>query len=178
MRGMMDPELRVCPFCGAEPGAGVFCAACGRNLSAVDRLPTRSAWEAAAPDDAPDADLPERCAAATAAFLAAMHAAGDPGAEDLLPGYGLLRRRRAPRAWVVRPVHREPDGDLHAYEPGLVLTVEGRFHALESEVRGYGQRNFPRFADTPAGEPLDPPPADPRLPAELAALLREHGVEG
>ena len=103
-------EVRVCPFCGAAPGTGVFCEACGRNLSAVERLPTRAEWEAAggaeaasgaglpgeasgagppgeasAPGEAGAAEtagrpLADRCADATAAFLAAMHAAGDPGA--------------------------------------------------------------------------------------------------
>ena len=40
--------VRVCPFCGEPPGTGVFCAACGRNLAAVERLPTRAEWEAGA----------------------------------------------------------------------------------------------------------------------------------
>ena len=64
---------RVCPFCGEPPGAGVFCAACGRNLAHVERLPTR-AWEWEGAGDP---------AAATAEFLAAMVAAGNPGAERL-----------------------------------------------------------------------------------------------
>jgi hypothetical protein len=42
--GVMEPAERVCPFCGEPPGVGVFCAACGRNLGAVDRLPRRSEW--------------------------------------------------------------------------------------------------------------------------------------
>ena len=41
----MDAEARVCPFCGMRPGVGMFCEACGRNLQAVDRLPTRAEWE-------------------------------------------------------------------------------------------------------------------------------------
>ena len=36
---------RVCPDCGEPPGDGTFCSACGRNLSSVKRLPTRSEWE-------------------------------------------------------------------------------------------------------------------------------------
>ena len=32
-------DARVCPHCGEPPGEGVFCAACGRNLASVDRLP-------------------------------------------------------------------------------------------------------------------------------------------
>jgi hypothetical protein len=67
-------DARVCPHCGEPPGEGVFCAACGRNLAAVDRLPTRAEWEIAGTQD--DRPLADRCAEATAAFLAAMHAAG------------------------------------------------------------------------------------------------------
>jgi formylglycine-generating enzyme required for sulfatase activity len=40
--------MRVCPFCGNPPGAGVFCQACGRNLAAVERLPTAEEWAAGA----------------------------------------------------------------------------------------------------------------------------------
>ena len=77
-RGMTAAaDARVCPHCGEPPGEGVFCAACGRNLASVDRLPTRAEWEVAGAQD--DRPLAERCEEATAAFLAAMHAAGDPG---------------------------------------------------------------------------------------------------
>jgi len=78
----VNADARVCPFCGEPPGVGVFCEACGRNLSAVEQLPTRGEWEAGAPV-APDESLAERCAEAVAAFLAAMHAAGDPGTADV-----------------------------------------------------------------------------------------------
>ena len=44
-------DERVCPHCGEPPGEGVFCAACGRNLAAVDRLPTRGEWEIAGTAD-------------------------------------------------------------------------------------------------------------------------------
>ena len=81
-------EARVCPHCGEPPGEGVFCAACGRNLAAVDRLPTRAEWEIAGMQD--DRPLADRCAEATAAFLAAMHAAGDPGTKQTpMSGLGL-----------------------------------------------------------------------------------------
>ena len=33
---------RVCPFCGEPPGGSAFCTACGRNLTSVERLPTRA----------------------------------------------------------------------------------------------------------------------------------------
>ena len=72
----MERDERVCPFCGNVPGPGMFCAACGRNLAAVDRLPTRAEWDVehasqavAGTDNRP---LGERCAEATASFLAAM----------------------------------------------------------------------------------------------------------
>ena len=177
----MDSEVRVCPFCGQRPGVGVFCEVCGRNLAAVERLPTRSEWESTQPAGATGLGeespaLADRCAAATGAFLTAMHAAGDPGARKMptseLRSFGRIRHLRA---WVLREVHREPGDDVDRYEPGLVLTTEGRYHRLESQVRGWGQRDFPRFHDTAAPEPLDPP-VETRLVEELDAVLREHGV--
>ena len=179
----MVSEVRVCPFCGHTPGVGMFCAACGRNLAAVERLPTRTEWESTetASSDAGSGrggssrPVAERCAAATEAFLAAMHAAGNPGTTDVFARGSGLRRTRRPPAWVLRRVHREPDDDLNRYEPGLVLTIEGRFHRLESEVRGWGQRDFPLFVDTAAQDAIEMP-IDPRVIAELDALLRENGV--
>ena len=53
-------DERVCPHCGEPPGDGVFCAACGRNLSAVDRLPTRGEWEIAGTADDAAAERPLR----------------------------------------------------------------------------------------------------------------------
>ena len=157
----------------------MFCDACGRNLSEEERLPTRAEWEidpsarAGAAAEAPS--LADRCAAATAAFLAAMQAADDPGAAktSVLGGSGLRRR---PRAWVLRPVHRNNDDPLHYdYEPGLALTTEGRFHRLESEVRGWGQARFPVYVDAAAPDPIEMP-VEERLIEELAAVLREHDV--
>jgi hypothetical protein len=43
---MGDATARVCPECGQPAGAQAFCAACGRNLSQLTRLPTRAQWEA------------------------------------------------------------------------------------------------------------------------------------
>ena len=175
---VMEPGARVCPFCGELPGPGVFCEACGRNLAAVEQLPTRAEWaaEQGAPGAEPLAPLDERCAAATSAFLSAMHAAGDPGAAQVFPKPPGFRKPRPPEGWVIRAVARDRDDeDVTRYVPGLVLTVAGDFHVLESAVRGWGQRDFPRFVDTPAPDPI-PVPADPRLPSELDAVLREHGV--
>lgn len=175
----MEPEARVCPFCGQPPGTGVFCAACGRNLAAVDRLPTRAEWEAgqatAAPAAADPEPVAERCAAATAAFLAAMHAAGDPGVAKLPLAGGSGWRTRHVHAWVLRPVQREDEEDPQRYTPGLLLTRDGRFHRLESEVRGWGQRDFPRFHDQVPPDPVDMP-AEEELIEELAAVLRDNDV--
>jgi hypothetical protein len=173
-------DERVCPFCGEPPGVGVFCAACGRNLSAVEQLPTRAEWQDAQPpasgDDRP---LAERCAEATAAFLAAMHAAGDPGTSDTpITGKSGFFRTPTARGWILRAVSRDPDAELEElrrYEPGLVLTVDGAFHRLDSEVRGWGTRDFPTFHDSVHPEPIDAP-VEERLVDELAAVLRENGV--
>jgi hypothetical protein len=175
----MDSQVRVCVYCGAPPGAGVFCEACGRNLSQVERLPTRAEWEsgpparATAPAGSPS--LADRCAAATATFLTAMRAAGDPGAAKTpFLGGSVLRRR--PRGWILREVHRTSDDPMHYdYEPGLVVTTEGRFHRLESEVRGWGQARFPVYVDAAAPDPIEMP-VDERLIDELAAVLRDHDV--
>jgi hypothetical protein len=178
----MESDARVCPFCGAPPGAGIFCSACGRNLAAVERLPTRAEWETARPPEAVPAQtdpgqLAERCAEALAGFLTAMHAAGDPGATKLpMTGSPGFRLPRHARGWVVRSVHRdEDDEDVRRYEPGLVVTTEGHFHRLDSEVRGWGQRDFPAFRDTVAPDPIDLP-VEERLIGELAAVLRDNGV--
>ena len=125
-------DVRVCPHCGEPPGEGVFCAACGHNLSAVNRLPTRAEWEiASTPEDRPLAD---RCAEATAAFLAAMHAAGDPGTKRTAISSSGWRRRHVD-GWVVRAVERDEHHHLppRHYEPGLVLRVEGAINVLDNE---------------------------------------------
>ena len=77
---------------------------------------------------------------------------------------------------MLRQVHRENEDPLHyAYQPGLLLTTEGRFHRLESEVRGWGQARFPRFLDTPHPDPIEMP-VEERLIEELADVLRENDV--
>jgi hypothetical protein len=183
----VDENTRVCPFCGAPPGAGVFCAACGRNLSEIARLPTAAEWAGATanageplPQRAADATadaaepLPQRAADATAAFLEAMRAAGNPGATELPLGKPpSFRRARRVRAWVVRPVEREDFEKPVRYEPGLVLTVEGRFHRLDSELRGWGQRDFPHYHHTASPDPVDPP-VEQWLIDALAQLRAEH----
>jgi hypothetical protein len=181
----MESDARVCPFCGAPPGVGIFCSACGRNLAAVERLPTRAEWEttrpaeaAPAPAPADPGELAARCVQALAGFLTAMHAAGDPGATKMpMTGAPGFKRPRNARGWVVRPVHREEDDeDPRRYEPGLVVTTEGAVHRLDSEVRGWGQRDFPTFRDTIAPDPIDLP-AEELLIGELAAVLRDNGAD-
>jgi len=170
----MGIDTRVCPYCGEPPGPGVFCAACGRNLSAVERLPTRADWEARREKDEP-APLAERWAAAVATFLASMHAAGDPG-RTALPTSQRRAFGRQPTidGWIVRPVARDEDSPSR-YEPGLFLSVGGAFHRVESEVRGWGQRDFPQYYESVTAEPIQPP-VDEQLLDELAALLRAHQV--
>jgi hypothetical protein len=163
----MRSDTRVCPFCGEPPGDGAFCAECGRNLTAIERLPTRAEWEGVTTAFA--GDVTE----ATSSFLAAMHAAGDPGTSEWPMPSRAFRRTRRVRGWVVRPVDREDFEGPKRYEPGLVLSVDGDFHRLDSELRGWGQRDFPRYHHTVSAEPIDPP-AEPRLPGELARLLEAH----
>ena len=163
--------MRVCPFCGRPPGPAVFCEACGRNLAAVERLPSAEEWEAGG--SVAEAVDP---AAAVAAFLAAMHDAGDPGATDIPAGKpSLLGRTRKVRGWVVRAVDREDFEGPKRYEPGLVLTVDGAFHQLDSELRGWGQRDFPTYHHTASAEPIDAP-LDPRLVAELDTVRAANGA--
>jgi hypothetical protein len=219
----VEANERVCPFCGEPPGAGVFCAACGRNLAAVERLPSRGEWEAgggeagagptpgpssplaagqsppaaanqsppAAANQSPPAaasqsspaaadvasatgSLAERCATATAAFLAAMDAAGRPGTTTWpTPKPSAFRRAGKVEGWVVRPVDREDFDPPKRYEPGLVLSVDGRFHRLDSELRGWGQRDFPHYQHTVSLEPVEPP-GDEALLAGLTALRAAH----
>jgi hypothetical protein len=165
-------DARVCPHCGEPPG-GVFCASCGRNLASVERLPTRAEWELTVVED--DRPLADRCAEATTAFLAAMHAAGDPGTSKILVA-GSSWRRRHVRGWIVRPVERDDNLPPKRYESGFVLTVEGAFHQLDNEVRGYGTRDFPAYEHSVGSDPIATP-AEPRLVAELNALLAANGLE-
>jgi hypothetical protein len=159
---------RVCPHCGEPPGGGVFCESCGRNLSGVEQLPTREEWEA---QQAPAPQV------TTAAFLEAMRAAGNPGAGEISVAVKSSPFRRTPKVsgWIVRPVDREDFEGEKRYEPGLVLSVEGAFHVLDSELRGWGQRDFPVYHHTVRPDPVEPP-ADGRLARELEAVLRANGV--
>jgi hypothetical protein len=163
----MDVDARVCPFCGAPPGPGVFCEACGRNLSDVDQLPTRAEWErdrgALAPPAPAAADDPD----ALARFLATMHAAGDPGAEKLSRAEpGFLGRRHYVVGWIVRPV-----GGENRDEPGVFLSVDGALHRLDSATRGISNRGA-AYMDLVGPETA---PAN-GLAGALAAVLRANGL--
>jgi hypothetical protein len=46
---------------------------------------------------------------------------------------------------------------------------------LDSELRGWGQRDFPVYHHTVQPDPVEPP-ADGRLAGELEAVLRANGV--
>jgi hypothetical protein len=177
----MHAEERVCPFCGNPPGLGMFCAACGRNLRAVEQLPTRAELESEEERGASSAGmrpLAERCAEATAAFLAAMRAAGNPGAVSTrMSKQSAFRRAGSAHGWVLRPVDREDFEKPRRYEPGLVLTVEGRFHRLHSQLRGWGQRDFPRYDHTVEPDAIEMP-VEERLIGELATVLSTHGLGG
>jgi hypothetical protein len=180
----VDEATRVCPHCGEPPGAGVFCAACGRNLGTVERLPTRAEWAAGADvAGAAGADVaraagaagdgpadPAAVGEAAAAFLAAMRAAGNPGTTRVEIGApGAFRRAREVEGWVLRAVDREDFEGPRRYEPGLFLTVAGRFHRLDSELRGWGQRNFPHYRHSVSQEPV-PTPGDAWVIDELRRL--------
>ena len=170
----MNAGTRVCPFCGERPGPGMFCEACGRSLAAVERLPTREEWDRGGA--APAAAGPLDSAGAIASFLSAMQAAGNPGAKRIaVAKRSAFKRAGHVHGWIVRPVDREDFEQPRRYEPGLLLTVEGRFHVLESELRGWGQRDFPHYHHTVHPEPGEPP-ADERLAGELAEILRSNGV--
>jgi hypothetical protein len=159
----------------------VFCEACGRNLQAVERLPTRAEWEGEAREErrgteAETRSLNERCAGATAAFLAAMNAAGNPGAvRTPMSKQSPFRRAGTAHGWVIRPVDREDFEEPRRYESGLVLTVGGRFHRLHSDLRGWGQRDFPHYHHTVEPDPIDMPVTE-RLIGELAAVLKVNGL--
>jgi hypothetical protein len=158
----MDGDARVCPFCGEPPGAGVFCAACGRNLSQVEQLPTRAAWERERePDDGPP---PPSAADTVSRFVAAMHAAGDPGTTRLpLAEPGFLGRTRHVEGWV-------------AAQSELFVTVDGRLHRLDSATRGLGQRAEAVHIATVGPEAAEPADAA-GLAGELEDVLRANGLD-
>jgi hypothetical protein len=174
----MEPGARVCPFCGEPPGLGVFCATCGRNLMGVSQLPTRREWElepgARLQSAGPSA--PASATGAIAVFLAAMHAAGDPGATKVRRAEpGFLGRTQHAHGWVVRAVDRDEDDPRSPYEPGLFVTVDGHVHRLDSATRGL-QWDTARYVDI-VGPELAEPAHDERLADDLLSVLRTNGLD-
>ena len=105
-----------------------------------------------------------------------MGAVGNPGAvRTPMSKRSPFRRAGTVHGWVLRPVDREDFEKPRRYEPGLVLTVEGRFHRLHSELRGWGQRDFPHYDHTVEPDAIDMPVAE-RLIGELATVLEAHGL--
>jgi hypothetical protein len=94
-----------------------------------------------------------------------------------VPSRSTLRRVPKVEGWVLRPVDRDDASSPRRYEPGTFLSTGGRFHRLDSELRGWGQRDFPQYHHTVGVDPIDMP-VDERLLDELAAVLAEHGVAG
>jgi hypothetical protein len=174
--GPVERAIRVCPFCGEPPGAGVFCERCGRNLAGVEQLPTRAEWQAGSGPGAPPATDPPP-AAGVDAFLAAMRAAGDPGLVEVTEAKpGFLGRAKQARGWIVRPVVRDEEDPSTGYDPGVFLDAGGRVHRLDSATRGWGQRDAPHYVDL-VGPELAPADTDePALLAGLARVLAAHGV--
>ena len=159
----------------------MFCEACGSNIQEVEQLPTLAEWEsegrggprASAAEMQP---LAERCADATAAFLAAMRAADNPGAvRTPMSKRSAFRRGDWAHGWMLHPVDREDFEKPRRYEPGLVLTVEGSFHRLHSQLRGWGTRDFPHYQHSVEPDAIDMPVTE-RLIGELAGVLRTHGL--
>ena len=108
-------------------------------------------------------------------FLETMRAAGNPGTMQL-PCAKPRAFRRTPQitGWIVLPVDREDFEKPHRYEPGVLLSVDGTFHRLDSELRGWGQRDFPLYAQRVSPEPLElPADQEQHILNALAAMHSE-----
>jgi hypothetical protein len=164
--------MRVCPFCGQPPGSGVFCEACGRNLAEVEQLPTREEWEASGGAAATPAPAAAPAGLSAPDFVAAMRELGNPGAIRVPSGPArAFRKTPTLEGWIIVAVDRDED-DLAGgrYASGLFLTVDGTWHRLDNDVRGWGQRDFPQFEHRVEPEPL-PAPGDAQVGARLAEVL-------
>ena len=104
-----------------------------------------------------------------------MRVAGNPGAAEFPCGEPRVFRR-APQltGWIVVPVDREDFDGPKRYEPGLLLSVDGTFHRLDNELRGWGQRDFPRYEHRASAEAVEPP-EHAQLGAALARLAQSIG---
>jgi hypothetical protein len=136
----------------------MFCESCGRNLTMVERLPT--AEDLAAP-------VPVSLETAIRDVLDTM-----PATVEIQRG----KRRafgRTPRltGWIVVPVDREDLDGPRRYEPGVMLSVDGMFHRLDSELRGWGQRDFPQYEHRVSVDPVEVQASE----GLLAGLARLRG---
>ncbi len=143
----------------------MFCEKCGRNLAGVERLPT--ARELTPP-------APVSLDTAIRDCLDTLRAAGNPATTEIPCG----KRRsfgRTPQltGWIVVAVDREDFEEPHRYEPGLMLSVDGTLHRLDSELRGWGQRDFPTYEHRVSADPVEVPATD-ELIAALARLHARH----
>jgi hypothetical protein len=173
----MDAAARVCPFCGEPPGEGVFCAACGRNLTRVEQLPTRASWERGRTGSTAAAGTasPSNAGEAVAAFVAAMHAAGDPGVARMRRAEpGFLGRTQHVHGWLVRPVARGDDDPQAGHTPGLFVTVDGRLHRVDAATQGLSYRG-PVYVDVVGAEVAELAESG-QLAEELTAVLRANGL--
>ena len=165
-------DERVCPHCGelpggvhrGEEGSGCLGAAVGERPVVRDgrQLPLRPGRE---PFDGRE----------VAPARGAEDAAGNPGTtKTLIAGSGW--RRRHLEGWVVRAVDRDENLPPQRYESGLVLSLDGAFHVLDNQARGYGTRDFPAWEHTVSSDPVAMP-TEARLIADLAAVLAANGLE-
>jgi RNA polymerase subunit RPABC4/transcription elongation factor Spt4 len=101
---------RVCPECGELAGNQPFCAACGKNLTNEDRLPSRTEWEAAHAAVEPEATVCAECLTRVHQDLASCPQCGSirqlhlPASEADDPD----AVRAAVQARWARPAHVEP----------------------------------------------------------------------
>lgn len=51
MRTRAQPDIAVCPVCGAPAGERSACPGCGENLDGYEKLPLRSEWGQPEEDD-------------------------------------------------------------------------------------------------------------------------------
>ena len=136
----------------------MFCERCGRNLSSVEQLPTAG----------------ERETLSVRAFLEQMRGAGNPGTVEFECGKPrAFRRTPKLTGWIVVPVDREDFEGPKRYEPGVLLSVDGTFHRLDNELRGWGQRDFPRYEHRASPDPVEPPDEAELGPA-LARLAQTN----
>jgi uncharacterized RDD family membrane protein YckC len=111
----MDPTERVCPECGQSAGSQPFCAACGKNLSGLDRLPSREEWERQQAPPAPATNL---------------WASAGPESPTNAPARPSYAMPEQPSADSATPVAAEPPRAAWGYRVGAWLVDAGVAIAL------------------------------------------------